>query len=97
MQKPSLVKTHWYLIKLLSGNKYTDVWRAELSKIDENLPISNPKLDLHNINTYTKFGENPLAFTQVLKFGWTLKIQMDIQTDRQTHGCLTWNHNIPPQ
>ena len=24
-----------------------------------NLPISNPKADLHNINAHTKFGENP--------------------------------------
>ena len=30
-------------------------------KID-NLPISNPKQDLHDINVYTKFGENPLTF-----------------------------------
>ena len=31
-----------------------------------NLPISNPKPDLHNINAHTKFGENPLIFTQVI-------------------------------
>ena len=31
-----------------------------------NLPISNPKPDLHNINAHTKFGENPLMFTQVI-------------------------------
>ena len=30
------------------------------------LPISNPKPDLHNINAHTKFGENPLMFTQVI-------------------------------
>ena len=28
-----------------------------------NLPISNPKPDVHNINAHTKFGENPLMFT----------------------------------
>ena len=32
----------------------------------KNLPISNPKPDLHNINAHTKFGENPLTFTQVI-------------------------------
>ena len=32
----------------------------------QNLPISNPKPDLHNINAHTKFGENPLMFTQVI-------------------------------
>ena len=31
-----------------------------------NLPISNPKPDLHNINAHTKFGESPLMFTQVI-------------------------------
>ena len=30
----------------------------------QNLPISNLQLDLHNINTHAKFGENPLVFTQ---------------------------------
>ena len=35
-------------------------------KIWQNLPVSNPKPDLHNINAHTKFGENPLMFTQVI-------------------------------
>ena len=35
-------------------------------KSRRNLPISNPKPDLHNINAHTKFGENPLMFTQVI-------------------------------
>ena len=36
-----------------------------------NLPISNPKPDLFNVNAYSKFGENPLLFTQVIvrKYG----------------------------
>ena len=35
--------------------------------IDNYLPNSNPKPDLHNINAHTKFGrENPLMFTQVI-------------------------------
>ena len=32
----------------------------------QNLAISNPKQDLHNIKAHTKFGENPLMFTQVI-------------------------------
>ena len=32
----------------------------------QNLPISKPKPDLPNINSHTKFGENPLIFTQVI-------------------------------
>ena len=35
-------------------------------KITQNLPISNPKPDLHNINVHYKFGENLLTFTQVI-------------------------------
>ena len=31
-----------------------------------NLPNSNPKPNLHNINAHTKFCENPLMFTQVI-------------------------------
>ena len=33
------------------------------------MPISNPKPDLYNINAYTKFGESPLIFTQVISSG----------------------------
>ena len=41
--------------------------RADNSvKIWRNLPISNHKPDLHNINAHTKFGENALMFTQVI-------------------------------
>ena len=36
-----------------------------LSKI-RNLPFSNLKEDLHDINAYTIFGENPLIFTKVI-------------------------------
>ena len=43
------------------------VSRADNSvKIWRNLPISNPKPDLLNVNAYSKFGENPLLFTQVI-------------------------------
>ena len=34
-------------------------------KIGRNLPISNPKPDLLNVNAFSKFGENPLLFSQV--------------------------------
>ena len=43
------------------------VSRADNSvKIGQNLPISNPKRNIHNINAHIKFGENPLLFTQVI-------------------------------
>ena len=45
-------------------------------KMWHNLPTSNPKLDLYNINAHTKFGENSLMFTQVIipkpKYGHVL-------------------------
>ena len=51
-------------------------WADNSIKNWRNLPISNPKPDFHNINAHTKFGENPLMFTQVI-------IQKQ-KTDRQT-------------
>ena len=47
------------------------VSRADNSiKNSRNLAISNPKPDLHNINAYTNFGENPLLFIQVIVRKW---------------------------
>ena len=41
------------------------VSRADNSvKILRNLPISNPKPDLLNVNAYSKFDENSLLFTR---------------------------------
>ena len=56
MHKPSLVKFHWFLLKLSSRNKNMDVSQAENSvKNWQNLSMSNPEPDLHNINGYTKY------------------------------------------
>ena len=45
--------------------------RADNSvKIWRNLPISNPKPDLHIVYAYSKSGENPLLFTQVIIRKW---------------------------
>ena len=63
--------------------------RADNSvKIWCNLPISNPKPDLHNINAHTKFGENSLMFTQVIirkqnTDGRTTDRRIDRHTDVQ--------------
>ena len=66
MHTSSLVKIQWYLLKLLSGNEKSDVSQADNSvKNWRNLPISNPKPDLYNINANTMFGETPLAFTHI--------------------------------
>ena len=55
-----------------------------------NLPISNPKPDLHNINAHTKFGENPLMFTKVItrKRKRTDVRTTDGRTDRRTDGLM---------
>ena len=68
------------------------VSRADNSiKIWRNLPISNPKPDLHNINAHTKFGENPLMFTRYhpeTKNGWTDGRMTDGRTDRGGGGGI---------
>ena len=40
-------------------------WADNSVKIWPNLPISNPKPDLLNVNAYSKFDENPLLFTKL--------------------------------
>ena len=54
-----------------------------------NLPISNPKPDLHDINAHTMFGENPLMFTQVI----IRKRKMDGRMDRWMDSRMT---NVKP-
>ena len=58
------------------------------------MPISNPKPDLHDISAHTKFGENPLTFTQIIvrkwKYGRTYDRWADGQTDGRAHGTNVW-------
>ena len=57
----------------------------------QNLPNSNFKADLHNINAHTKFDENPLTFTQVIIWKQETKIRTGVQqTDERTQGQPTW-------
>ena len=57
MHIASLVKRPCYLLKLSSRNENMGVSRADNSvKFWQNLPISNPKPDLLNVNAYSKFG-----------------------------------------
>ena len=87
MHIASLVKIPCYLLKSSSRNENMGVSPADNSiKILWNLPISNTKPDLHNINAHTKFGENPLMFTQVIIWkqktdGWMDVWLMDGQID----------------
>ena len=67
MHTASLIKRLYYLLKLSSGNENMGVSRADISvKNWRNLPISNSKTDLLNVNAYSKFGYNPLLFTQIV-------------------------------
>ena len=86
MHTPSLVKIHWDLLKLLYWNENRDVLQIDNSvKNWRNLPISNLKPDLRNINAHNKFAENPLAFTQVIvrkrNYWRTYNRRMDGPTD----------------
>ena len=50
-----------------SGELKMEVLQVDNSvKNGQNLPISNLKADLHNINAHTKFGENLLIFTKII-------------------------------
>ena len=52
---------------LSSGNENMGMsWADNSVKIWRNLPISNPKQDVLNVNAYSKFDENPLLLTQVM-------------------------------
>ena len=65
-------------------------------KIWGNLPISNPKPDLHNINAHTKLGENPLMFTQVTTRKQSMDGRMDVQL-RDWHTDVQHETIIPCQ
>ena len=74
------MKIHQHLLKLLFGNENMGMsWADNSIKNWGNLPISNPKPDLHNINAHSKFGENPLIFTRY-------RLEMKIQA---CHGQIT--------
>ena len=56
-----------------------------------NLPIGNPKQDLHNINAHTTFGENPSKFT---RYRPETTIQTDgRQPDKKTDGYTDNQHD----
>ena len=93
MHVPSFFKIPWYLLKLSSWNENMGMLRAGNSvEIWRNLPIGNPKPDLHNINAHTKFGENPLMFTQVI----IRKLYTDGLTDNWWTDGQTQTSNVKP-
>ena len=60
-------------------------WVDNFVKNRRNLPISNPKPDLHNINAHTKFVKNPLIFTYSSYHPENMDGQTDVQ---QTDGHM---------
>ena len=59
------------------------MWWADNSEIDKNLPISNSKLDLGNVNAHIMFGEKPLICTPISCL--ETKIQIIMLQDIKTH------------
>ena len=99
MHTPRLVKFHWYLLKLSSGNENFDISRADNSvKIWRNWPNNNPKPDLHNNNAHTKFGENSFTFTPVVtrkrKYGRTTDGQTDGHSDSQRDTIIPRHYRV---
>ena len=81
----SLVKIHWCLLNLSSGNGNENMgvsWADYSVKILRHWPISSPQLNLHSINAHTTFGENPLMFTHVIIRKWN--------TDGRTNDWRGW-------
>ena len=88
-----LVKIHLYLLKLSSGNENMDLsWGDNSVKNCRNLPITNPKAELHNIKIMPtpSLVKNPLMFTKVIvrkqKRGWTYGRTADGRTDGRVDG-----------
>ena len=103
MHISSLMKICKYLLNILSGNENTDGGGQITVKNGRNLPNSNSKPDLHCVNAQTKFGENPLIFTQVVirkrktkqtKDGRTDVLQTDGQTDVQHETTLPGHYCV---
>ena len=59
-------------IKTLNYNTMPSLYHRQITLVKHwgNLSISNSKPDLLHINACTKFGENPLMFTQVIIRRW---------------------------
>ena len=69
MHIASLMKIPCYLLKLSSGNKYIWACLGQITpiKFDEIFPLAIPyQISLMSIDAYSKFGKNPLLFTQVI-------------------------------
>ena len=100
MHIPSLTKIHWHLLKLSLEIKIQTCCGQIAVKNWQNLPISNPKPDLYNINTQTNFAENSMKFTQVIiwkqKYGWTGSLRLSRTSQLLTHRKPNKYHNTPP-
>ena len=66
MQISSWVNPLIFIQAVVPKQKYGCVVGRQLYQNWWNLPISNPEPDLYNSNALTKFGENPLIFTEVI-------------------------------
>ena len=96
MHVPGLVKIHWCLLKLSSGNENMGVSRATNPvKIWRNLPISIP----NQISTLSKHIPNLVKIHWcLLKISLGNKIQTDVQLEdgRLDEWTDTWTSNMKP-
>ena len=86
-----------HLLKLLFSNENTDVSRADNSiKNWWNLPISNPKPDLHNINAHTKFGKKSIDIYWSYHLETKIQMydrQMEVHTDNQCESIIARHYH----
>ena len=65
MHVQNLVKIHFFVLKLLSGNEILTSFKGHNMVMNgRNWTVNNPKLDVFNINVCAKFGQNPFLHTQ---------------------------------
>ena len=65
---PNLVKIHYFILKILSGNKILISLKGRYSVTNyQKWMLDNLKLDVVNTNASAKFGHNPYIYTQEIE------------------------------
>ena len=73
MHVQSWVKIHFFILKILSGNKILTSFKGRNSMDWRKWTLNNSKLDDVNINACAKFGQNPFIRTQDIERKQILK------------------------
>ena len=65
MHVQNLVKIHFFVLKILSGNEILMTFKVHNSVMNgRKWTLNNPKLDVVNINACALFGQNPFLRTE---------------------------------